>query len=120
MFPLSFLLFFPWCGFIFFGRAWAAGTRGASNEPLHADCGPENRVMCVGRHDLYRSHASMNKQKKKKKKKKHFVSSLFLSLVHISSILGQAWAEGKGEHATSRLERPADVKPGENVRRHDL
>jgi len=76
--------------------------------------------FCVGRHFIYWAIGFFKKKKKKKKKKKHFVSSLFLSLVHISSILGQAWAEGKGEHATSRLERPADVKPGENVRRHDL
>jgi len=43
-FPLSFLLFFPWCAFIFFGRARAEGTRGACNEPPCADCGQENWV----------------------------------------------------------------------------
>jgi len=48
----------------FFGRAWAECTRGACNEPLRADCGQKNLVKSVRRHDLSRSHASMNKQKK--------------------------------------------------------
>jgi len=42
------------------------------------------------------------------------------SLARIYSFLEQAWAEGKGELATSRLARTADGKPGENVRRYDL
>jgi len=71
----------------------------------------------------------MNKQKKKKKKKnsvytapvaaigaprrsgeKHFQHSFVLPLVRIYSFLGQAWAEGKGELATSRRARTADRK----------
>jgi len=45
------------------GQAWAGQKGGAGNEPPCADCGRETWVKCT--HDLYRSHASMNKQKKK-------------------------------------------------------
>jgi len=65
-FPLSFGLL-SLCNFLrahhLVGRAWAGGGGWACNEPTRAD---RKTVRDARRHDLYRWHASMNKQKKKK------------------------------------------------------
>jgi len=50
-----------------------------------------------------------------------FVRSVVLSLVRINFFLGQAWAEGKGELATSRRARTADRNWAVHTYpRHDL
>jgi len=86
-----FLCPFPWCAIMFFGRAGrrAQGELAMSRLARTAD-GKTGQNVC--RHDLYRSHASMNKQKKKRTGSRYIrVLSVFLSDPEILDSMKFVW-----------------------------
>jgi len=73
------------------------------------------------RHCSYRPHRSWRRRRRGRGTGALFLCLLLCDFLgSFSPSLGQAWAEGKGEPATSRLVRTADRKPGQKIRRHDL